>query len=173
MGMPDATTDLPQQLIDYLKALVEASPEITVEKLLHDACYVFGGKESSTYPIVEISRLWEKGHREENVRGLGDRMWKIQDLREAVKGQPVHQVPIAFLDLAAHHFDMEGGLIDFAIHMRHVNESDPDDPVIVDQWGRIIDGRHRLVKALMEGRTTVPMVKIPDGTGPTYYSTTK
>lgn len=143
--MPDATTDLPQQRIDCLKSMIAANPEMSVEKLINDAAapVVEQVSEAPQPPLVAIDRLWEKGHREENVRGLGDRRWKIQDLREAVKNCPVVMVPIAFLDLAAHHFDMEGGLIDFAIHMRHVETSDPDDPVIVDQWGRIIDGRHR------------------------------
>lgn len=123
------------------------------------------------YPTVELPRNWEKGHREEQVNGLGGRVWRVQDLRNAVKDAPVYHIPLAFIDLAAHTFDLEGGLLDFAIHIRHVNESDPDDPIIVDQWGRIIDGRHRIVKALLEGRTTVPAKKIPDGTQPTYYKT--
>lgn len=120
------------------------------------------------YPAIDLPRFWDKGGRDERVHGLGDRRWKIRDLRDAVKDEPVYQVPLAFLDLSAHNFDLEGGLIDFAIHMKHVQESDPNDPIIVDQWGRILDGRHRLVKALLEGRTTIGARKIPDGTLPTY-----
>lgn len=125
--------------------------------------------EGDAFPKVEIQRLWDQGNREESVQGLGDRMWRIQDLLKAVENVPVYEVPLAFLDLSKHNFDSEGGLIDFAIHMRHVNESDPDDPVVFDQWGRIVDGRHRIVKALLEGRTTIKAKKIPDGTQPTYY----
>jgi hypothetical protein len=124
---------------------------------------------NSEYPEVELPREWDQGGREECVNGLGDRVWKAQDLRRAVDNEPIHQVPLAFLDLAAHSFSTEGGLIDFAIHMKHVNESDPDDPIIFDQWGRILDGRHRIVKALLEGRTVIPAKKVPDGTAPTYY----
>lgn len=50
-------------------------------------------------------------------------------------------------------------------------DGDTNQPIIMDQWGRIVDGRHRLVKALLEGRTTIPVKKIPDGTQPTYYNT--
>jgi hypothetical protein len=126
---------------------------------------------TSDFPKIELIRIWELGSREERVSGLGDRRWLVQDLRLAVADQPVFQVPLAFLDLSKHNFDGEGGLINYAIHMRKVNESNPDDPVIFDQWGRILDGRHRIVKALLEGRTVIPAKKVPDGTQPTYYAT--
>lgn len=128
-------------------------------------------KPKSPYPVVELPRKWDQGHREEQVHGLGPRRWRVQDLRKAVENEPVYQVPLAFLNLSAHTFDTEEGLIGFATHMRHVNECDPDDPIIFDQWGQILDGRHRIVKALLEGRTTIAARKIPDGTDPTYYQT--
>lgn len=127
-------------------------------------------RTETRHPKVELPRNWDQGSREESVRGLGDREWKITDLQKAVEGCEVFEVPLAFLDLAAHKFDTEGGLIDFAIRMRHVNECSLDYPVIFDQWGRIIDGRHRIVKALIEGHPTIKAVKVPDGTQPTYYS---
>jgi hypothetical protein len=126
-------------------------------------------KTKNPLPIVGVSRNWDKGGRTESVAGLGNRTWKVQDLRLAVKDCPVFEVPLAFLDLSAHSFNMEGGLIDFAIHMRHVNEADLFYPIIFDQWGKIIDGRHRIVKALLLGHTTIKGVKVPDGTAPTYY----
>ncbi len=122
-------------------------------------------------PVVNIPRDWEQGDRHEQVVGLGKRKWKIQDLRLAVADCQVFDVPLAFLDLSAHWFDTEGGLIDFAIHMKHVNETDLKYPIIFDQWGKILDGRHRIVKALLLGHTTIKGVKVPDGTGPTYYET--
>lgn len=127
-------------------------------------------KPKTDYPVVEIERIWGKAERGEEVKGLRNRTWRVTDLHKAVENEPVYQVPLAFLDLSAHNFDDEGGLIDFAIHMKHVQESDPDHPIIVDQWGKILDGRHRIVKALLEGRTTIPAKKVPDGTQPTYYT---
>lgn len=126
-------------------------------------------KKQTPLPIVDIPRDWDQGGRGESVAGLGDRTWQVQDLQRAVKDCPVFEVPLAFLDLSAHSFNMEGGLIDFAIHMRHVNEADLAYPIIFDQWGKIIDGRHRIVKALLMGHTTIKGVKVPDGTAPTYY----
>lgn len=122
----------------------------------------------AAWPVVELPRVWDQGSRDETVHGLGGRRWRVTDLREAVKNCPVFDVPLAFLDLSAHCFDMEGGLIDFAIHMKMADECDLDHPIIFDQWGRIIDGRHRIVKALIDGRTTIRAVKVPDGTNATY-----
>lgn len=123
---------------------------------------------SPAYPAVPINRKWDLGKRGEEVQGLGNRYWRINDLQEVVKDQPVFEVPLAFLDLAAHDFHDEGGLIAFAEHMRHVNDADLDYPIIFDQWGRILDGRHRIVKALLEGRTTIKAQKVPDEASPTY-----
>lgn len=92
-------------------------------------------KPDPKWPVVGIPRNWEQGERGEEVKGLGKRRWKIQDLRLAVKDCPVFEIPLAFLDLSNHWFDTEGGLIDFAIHMRHVNDADLDHPIIFDQWG--------------------------------------
>lgn len=123
-----------------------------------------------TYPVVDCPRHWDQGSREERVDGLGKRRWKVTDLREAVKDCPVYEVPLAFLDLAAHQMKQEGGLIDFATHMKHVMEADLSYPIIFDQWGQILDGRHRIVKALVEGHATIKAVKVPDGTQPTFWA---
>jgi len=124
------------------------------------------------FPVVGLVQSWDQGDRCEEVAGLGNRTWRVQDLLLAVKDQPVFDIPLAFLDLSAHCFKTEGGLIDFATHMRKCMDCDLDaHPIIFDQWGRILDGRHRIVKALVEGRTTLKGVKVPDGTYPTYHST--
>jgi len=126
-------------------------------------------EQAPAYPVVDVSRIWDQCNREEEVKCDNGRVWRITDLHEAVKDQPVYQIPLAFIDLAAHSFDVDGGLLAFAMHMRHVNECDADHPIIVDQWGRILDGRHRIVKALLEGRATIGAKKVPDYTSPTYY----
>jgi hypothetical protein len=126
-------------------------------------------KQKPEYPTINILRIWDQKHREEEVVCENGRVWRVTDLHEAVKDEPVYQIPLAFIDLAAHKFDSDGGLLAFAMHMRHVQECDADHPIIVDQWGKILDGRHRIVKALLEGRTTIGAKKVPDHTSPTYY----
>lgn len=125
-------------------------------------------KEKKEWPAVAVERLWEKGNRHETVKSrfnLG--RWRVSDLRDIVKDQPAFDLPLCCIDLGGHEFSQEGGLLGFARHMRHVNEADLSFPIILDEWGMPLDGRHRIVKALMEGRTTIKAVRVPQNTSPT------
>lgn len=46
-----------------------------------------------------------------------------------------------------------------ASHLALVNEVDPSHPIILCAEGRLMDGMHRVVKAIAEGRTHVPAVR--------------
>jgi hypothetical protein len=117
------------------------------------------------WPKVEISRIWEQGNRHEVVNArFGKGEWRVSDLREVVKDEPVFDLPLYCIDLGGMDFVVEGGLLGFARHMKHVQDANLDYPIILDEWGGPIDGRHRIVKALVEGRTTIKAVRIPAGT---------
>ena len=166
--MTDAT-DKKQQLIDYLKALRRAEPEMTIDDLIKDARYVFGTTERCGTPSgIPIERLWSAENGEETVNSWGDRVWRVRDLRAAVKDQPVFDLPLALVPLREHKFDCPD-IVEFARHMRHVQDADTDDPVIMDEWGWVMDGRHRIVKALIEGRESIKCVRLPHGMNPSYY----
>ena len=49
-----------------------------------------------------------------------------------------------------------------AEHCRRINEADPEIPVIVNDNGRLMDGGHRLARALLEGRKTVKAVRFEE-----------
>ncbi len=49
-----------------------------------------------------------------------------------------------------------------AEHCRRINETDPEIPVIVNDNGRLMDGGHRLARALLEGRKTVKAVRFAE-----------
>lgn len=124
----------------------------------------------SDFPPVAIERLWPKGCRREYVEGrFQGHRWKVSDLQRITADQPVYEIPLIFLDLGDHSFDKDGGLISFARHMQHVMDADLDYPIILDEWGGILDGRHRIVRALIEGRPTIKAVRVPAGTPPTFY----
>ena len=44
-------------------------------------------------------------------------------------------------------------------HCRRINEATFDHPIILNDDGTLMDGGHRLCKALLEGRATVPAVQ--------------
>lgn len=118
---------------------------------------------------VELERMWEPGDRRESVPdSRKGSQWKIQDLMAAVKDEPAFELPVKFIDISSHSFDNED-LFEFAQHMKHVLDADMSFPIIMDHRGRIIDGRHRIVKALIESRATVLCKRIPYGVMPTYW----
>ena len=58
-------------------------------------------------------------------------------------------IDLRSVDLASYDFGIDD-LFDFAMHMKKVENADLSYPVIVHQKWYILDGRHRLVKAIME-----------------------
>jgi len=121
----------------------------------------------SDYPVIAINRIWDAGERSERVNCRFGGQWRVSDLRDLVKNEPVFDLPLAHIDLGNHDFGVKEGLIGFARHMKHVMEADLSFPIILDEWGMPLDGRHRLVKALIEGHETIKAVRVPAGSSPT------
>ena len=53
-------------------------------------------------------------------------------------------------------------------HMRLIEETDLSFPIILSSNGRVMDGMHRVAKALLEGRETVEAVKFNQDPEPDY-----
>lgn len=47
-------------------------------------------------------------------------------------------------------------------HMKLVNEVDVSYPIILSVEGRVMDGMHRIARALLEGRKTIGAVRFPE-----------
>lgn len=68
-------------------------------------------------------------------------------------------------------YDAEGDVPtcrSIAEHMRLVQAADLSYPVIVCPDGRIMDGMHRVVKATLQGRTSVRAFRLPTMLAPDY-----
>lgn len=53
-------------------------------------------------------------------------------------------------------------------HMRLIDEADLSFPIILSSEGRVMDGMHRVVKALLKGRNTIEAVKFMQAPEPDY-----
>jgi hypothetical protein len=53
-------------------------------------------------------------------------------------------------------------------HVKLIDEVDPAHPVILSAEGRVMDGMHRIARALLEGRTTVVAVRFAQPIAPDY-----
>jgi hypothetical protein len=106
----------------------------------------------------------------------GDQAWDAWDVDRLIRlsaDLPVHDVPlesIQELDTAywalprAEHPTVR----ELVVHMRLVRDVDPAYPVILGSDGRVMDGMHRIARALLEGRTTIRAVRFPTLPEPDY-----
>lgn len=55
-----------------------------------------------------------------------------------------------------------------AEHTKLIEESDLEHPVILSQDGRVMDGMHRVVKALLKGHKRIKVIQFTDDPKPDY-----
>ena len=88
-------------------------------------------------------------------------MYRIPTLPVAEKA-----VPLLFLKPSTYFSGTTFG--QFLYHLKRVNDTNLDYPVILDDEGVICDGWHRVAKAYLEGRPTVKAIRLlemPDASG--------
>jgi len=71
------------------------------------------------------------------------------------------EIDLSVIDLSKYSF-VTADLFDFIVHYKLTQNANLDYPVIVNQKGTIIDGRHRLCKALIEGKKKLKGIMIID-----------
>jgi hypothetical protein len=97
--------------------------------------------------------------------------WDVDRLVRLSSELPVRSVPLAGmaeLDAAVEGEDARitwRGLIE---HMRLIDEADLHYPIILAADGALMDGRHRLARALREGRSEILAVQFAEDPEPDY-----
>lgn len=123
-------------------------------------------KESNNCPQIIMSTL----DLSENsyVSSNGD-TWNAATLIQWCKDKnyQVFDMPVACCNVRIMPWRMNT-LDDFIWHMNRVNNTNLDYPIILDDYGEIADGYHRVCKAILEGRKYIKAIRIinmpaPDG----------
>jgi hypothetical protein len=103
----------------------------------------------------------------------GLQAWDIRRLVELSRDFPVEQVRIA--DIAeldeAHWYAHEGDsptCRSLLQHMQLIDNADTRYPIILDQDGRVMDGMHRVCRAVRDGAETVPAVRFSANPSPDF-----
>lgn len=99
--------------------------------------------------------------------------WDVDRLIRLTASLPVREVTLeSFRELDADYwFDgsMESPTVRKVVeHMRLVQEVDPSYPIILGADGRVMDGMHRVARALLEGRSTITAVQFEVQPDPDY-----
>ena len=89
---------------------------------------------------------------------LGNAQWSVSRLIELSKDLPVQEMPIDGLNIDMKLTD-DWRLRDMASHFVAVKNADLSFPIILDEDGSLMDGRHRIVKALVDGAKTIKFVR--------------
>lgn len=95
---------------------------------------------------------------------LGRHHWSVPRLFELSKGLKVMDIPLDHLNVFYNYSKLT--LRDMVMHMIAVGEADMSYPIILDEDGDLMDGRHRIMKALLEGRETIKAVRFEKNPDP-------
>ncbi|MCY3555578.1 MAG: chromosome partitioning protein ParB [Gemmatimonadetes bacterium] len=93
-------------------------------------------------------------------------IWYTERLWELAKDLPVYVAEVErFAELDRDCWFGEGRtptIREVADHCRRINETDTRYPLIINDNGQLMDGGHRLARALLEGRKTVKAVRFEE-----------
>jgi hypothetical protein len=95
---------------------------------------------------------------------IGRHSWRVARLFELARALPVMDVPLDHLYLYSVYEKLT--LREMVMHMKAVNAADLDFPIILDEDGEIMDGRHRLMKAMLTGAESVKAVRFEENPEP-------
>lgn len=99
--------------------------------------------------------------------------WDVDHLLELSANLPVKEVPLdSIWELDRVYWFNDGDEIptvrNIAEHIRLVGNVDPSYPIILGSDGRVMDGMHRVVRALIEGRQIISAVQFEVDPEPDY-----
>jgi len=95
---------------------------------------------------------------------LGSHIWSVARLFELSKDLPVMDIPLDHLNLYQKYDHLT--LREMVTHVKAVLDADMSYPIILDEDGELMDGRHRIMKALLEGRKTIKAVRFEENPDP-------
>ena len=88
---------------------------------------------------------------------IGRHHWSVPRLFELVREMPVMDILIDHLYIYYTYDKLT--LREMVSHLKAVNEADLSFPIILDEDGDLMDGRHRIMKALLNGEKSIKAVR--------------
>lgn len=91
----------------------------------------------------------------------GNEAWRAETLYLFAKAKeyPVLDLPLWAVDLTSKSFSADN-LSQFIFQCKRVQDCSLEYPIILDDYGQIADGYHRVCKAIMEGRETIKAIRL-------------
>ena len=98
----------------------------------------------------------------------GGKRWTIHGLIHKAKRMEQYDLPLYHMDLSGVKI---GGMPvrEFVGHMLNIFEADMSCPIILDEDGYVMDGRHRVARALYEKLATLKAVRFDKNPDEDYF----
>jgi hypothetical protein len=109
-------------------------------------------------------KIREWPHPKEQMSRLGKHHWSVCRLFELARDLPVMEIPLSHLCVSYQYEKLY--LREMVMHFKAVNDADLNCPIILDEDGELMDGRHRLMKAMLIGAETIKAVRFPENPAP-------
>ena len=88
---------------------------------------------------------------------LGNHHWSVARLIMLSRDLEVMEIPLRHMCVS--YVYGQQTLREMVTHMKAVGDADMQYPIILDEDGDIMDGRHRLMKAMINGDKTIKAVR--------------
>ena len=95
---------------------------------------------------------------------VGRHHWSISRLFELSKNLPIMEVPLNHLNIWYKYENLT--LREMVMHINAVNNANLNYPIILDENGELMDGRHRIMKAILNGRESIKAVRFDENPSP-------
>lgn len=101
----------------------------------------------------------------ENCATKGINSWSASTLITYCKEKnyPIFKLPVAGINLSEQTMPWTiYNISSFVYHMKRVNKVNMKYPIILDSEGGIVDGWHRVARAIIDGKTEIDAIRIEE-----------
>lgn len=102
---------------------------------------------------MTINKAWD--FKISQTMQIIDKVYHVHECIRLAADLPVIELDIETMNISYNSPTRRDTVRDFVSHMKSVMEADLSYPIILNEDGYIIDGRHRLCKALYLGEKTI------------------
>lgn len=95
----------------------------------------------------------------DNTYQDGDKVWSVTNLVARTQGLVPFDLPLAAIYSGSEVWTPVGSAYGIAHHVRRALDVDTNHPIILDEMGFIMDGWHRVLRALIDGKATIKAVR--------------
>ena len=110
---------------------------------------------------MKIDKWCSAGEQEAWIR---KQCWTVARLIMLSKDLEVFEIPLNHLNVYNTYGELS--LRKMVMHMNAVNDADLSRPIILDEDGELMDGRHRIMKAMLNGEKTIKAVRFDKNPDP-------